>query len=162
MVYERINDVAVPHRRTREWVENAPLEIREKLAKFGLCQVSSRHTVTELWDLFLDQCEFRTESTRTTYRHAMARFFLFFGPNELVARLTTDRMEQWKRFLIADGRFGEPTVAGTIRKTKTVFNWAKRCKMLVASPLDGVAGGSFRNPTKDREVTMVEYHKWHC
>ena len=44
-------------------------------------------------------------------------------------------------------------------KTKAVFNWAKKQKWLTVSPLDGVNGGSFRNPSKDRVVTMTEYHK---
>jgi len=160
LVYEKINDVAVPHRRTQEWIEAAPLEIRKKLAKFGLCQMSSRHTVKELWDLFLDRYEFKTESTRKTYLHARERFALFFrNPNELIVKLTKDRIEEWKVFLLATGKFGVPTIAGTIQKTKAVFNWAKSQKWITVSPLAGVHGGSFRNPTKDRVVTMSEYHQ---
>ena len=160
LVYERINDIAVPHKRTKDWIEVAPLEIREKLAKFGFCLVSSKHTITELWDMFLDGHEFNTESTRRTYIDARKRFDLFFKkPNELIATLTRDRIEQWKVFLLATGRFGHPTIAGTIRKTKTVFNWAKKQKWLTESPLTGVAEGNFRNPAKDREVTMGEYQR---
>ena len=152
LVYEKINDVTVPHRRTKEWVETAPLEIREKLARFDLCQVSSKHTVKELWDEFLDKYTIKTDSTRKTYLDARKRFFLgnFFRPNELVVKLTKGRMEQWKAFLLADGRFVQATVAGTIQKTKTVFNWAKEQKWLTESPLQGVEEGSFRNPAKDR------------
>jgi integrase len=67
-------------------------------------------------------------------------------------------MEEWKAFLLAEG-YATATVAGTIRKTKTVFNWAKKQKWLTESPLTGFAEGSSRNPAKDRVVTMEEYHK---
>ena len=98
--------------------------------------------------------------TRTTYLNARKRFDLFFTkPNELIARLTKDRIEEWKAFLLATGKFGVPTIAGTIRKTKTVFNWAQEQKWIVESPLKRVAEGSFRNPANDREVTMDEYQR---
>jgi len=159
LIYEKVNDVAVPHRKTREWIESAPLEIREKLARFNLCQVSSRHAVTELWSMFLDEYGFNAESTRKTYVHARERFFMFFKPNEMIDRLTKDQMEEWKAFLLATGKYGQPTIAGTIRKAKTVFNWAKKQKWIIVSPLAGVSEGNFRNPSRNREVTMVEYHR---
>jgi integrase len=68
-------------------------------------------------------------------------------------------MEQWKEFLLATGKYGQPTIAGTISKTKTVFNWAKSQKWLVESPLKGVEEGSFRNQANNREVTMGEYRQ---
>jgi len=88
------------------------------------------------------------------------RFDAFFKkPNELIMKLTKDRMEEWKTFLLADGRLAAATVAGTIQKTKTVFNWAKQQKWLVKCPLEGLNGGSFRNSAKDRYVLMGEYHR---
>ena len=159
LIHERVNDIAVPHRKTQEWIEGAPLGIREKLAKFGFCQVSSRHTVTELWDLFLAEYGFHTESTRKTYTNARRRFFLFFQPNELINRLTQDRMRAWKAFLLDDGRFAVATVTGTIDKTKTVFNRAKDWKWITNSPLDGVGAGSYRNEDNDRFITQEEYHR---
>ena len=159
LIHKKINGDPTQHKPTQTWVEGAAPAIREKLARYDLCQVSSRHTVTELWDEFLDQYEFKTESTRTTYLHARERFNLYFRkPGELIARLTPDRMEAWKAFLLDKG-YGQPTIAGTVRKTKTLFNWAVKQKLLVESPLKGVGEGSFLNPAKTREVTMVEYHR---
>jgi integrase len=156
LIYEKVNDVAIPHRRTQQWVEDAPLEIREKLARVGLCLVSSRHTVKELWNTFLNRYEFKTEGTRKGYHHARERFALFFRPNELISRLTQDRMRQWKEFLL-DGRYAVATVAGTIEKTKAVFNWAKDQKWITKSPMDGVGAGSYRNEDNDRFITQVEH-----
>ena len=157
---KKFNDDPTKHDPTETWVENAVPEIRAKLAKFGLWQKPSKHTVKDLWDEFLDGYTFKTDSTRKTYLDARRRFDLFFTKsNELIVRLTKDRIEGWKAFLIATGRFAVPTIAGTIQKTKTVFNWAVEQKWLTESPLKGVAEGDFRNPAKDREVTMVEYQR---
>ena len=160
LIDKKINDDPTKHKPTEEWVANAVPEIRKKLAKFELCQLPSRHTVTELWNMFLDQYEFNTESTRKTFLDARRRFDRFFErSNELIVRLTRDRIEEWKAFLIADGRYATATIAGTIRKTKTVFHWAVKQKWIVESPLKGFPVGSFRNPAKERQVTMEEYHK---
>ena len=160
LIDKKINDDPTQHAPTNTWVENAVPEIRDKLARFELWQLPSKHTVTELWDLFLDGYEFKTNGTRKSYLDARKRFDLFFTKsNELIAKLTTDRIEEWKACLLATGKYGQPCVAGTIRKTKTVFNWAKKQKWIAESPLKGVAEGSFRNPAKDRVVTMEEYHK---
>ena len=160
LIDKKINDNPTLHKPTQTWVENAVPEIRAKLADFGLWQKPSKHTVRELWDEFLDRYTIKTDSTRKTYLDARRRFDLFFEKqNELIAKLTKERMEEWKEFLLATGIYGVATVAGTIRKTKTVFNWAKEQKWLAESPLKGVTEGSFRNPANDREVTMVEYQR---
>jgi integrase len=161
LIYEKINEVAIPHRKTKEWVTKAPLEIREKLARFGWCQVLSKHTAKEMWDTFLDKRTFKCESTRRGYLQVRERFFQFpsFKPNELLATLTQDRMRQWKEFLLDCGRFVPATVAGTLDKAKAVFNWAVEQKWITESPLEGVGSGSYRNTEQDRIVTMVEYRK---
>ena len=96
LINKKINDDPTQHKRTKDWIEAAPLEIREKLARFGLWQVSSRHTVTELWDTFLEGYKFNTESTKQTYLDAKRRFFMFpkVKPNELIAKLTPDRIKE--------------------------------------------------------------------
>jgi integrase len=85
------------------------------------------------------------------------RFFLFYKPDELIGRLTPDRMREWKEFLLAHGRFVPATVTGTIEKAKAVFNWAKSQKWLTDSPLDGVDAGSYRNEANDRFITRGQH-----
>jgi len=157
LIYEKVNDVAIPHRKTKDWVENAPFAIREKLARFGLCQVSSRHTTSELWDLFFDKHPFKKERTRSCYLQSKDKFFLFFGENELLATLTQERMRQWKAFLLDCGKFSVSTVTGTIEKTKAVFKLARDQRWITESPLKGVGAGSYRNEDNDRIITQEEY-----
>jgi integrase len=159
LVDKKINGDPTKHKPTEEWVANAVPEIRTKLANCGLWEKPSKHTVKELWDEFLERYTIKTDGTRKTYLAARKRFDQFFKPNELITKLTKDRIEEWKEFLLADGRFGEPTVAGTIQKAKTVFNWAKEQKWITESPVKGVVEGNYRNSANDREVTMVEYQQ---
>ena len=67
-------------------------------------------------------------------------------------------MRDWKEFLLDGGRLATATVAGTIEKTKAVFNWAKDQKWITESPLKGVGAGSYRNEDNDRFVTQEEYY----
>ena len=77
LIYEKINDVGVPNRKTKRWIESAPLEIKEKLARFGLCQLPSTRTLQELWDTFFDKNHYTNDHTRKSYLHARNRFFYF-------------------------------------------------------------------------------------
>jgi integrase len=158
LVDKRINNDPRQDPTVKAWVENAPPEIQRKLTRLGLYDLPLRRTGQEVWNTFLDKYEIKTESTRRTFRNAKEHFFMFFKANELIGTLTKDRMEEWKAFLLAKG-YATATVAGTIRKTKTVFNWAKKQKWLTESPLTGFAEGSSRNPAKDRVVTMEEYQQ---
>ena len=156
LVSKKINDDPTPHKPTQVWVEDASPEIREKLAKFGLWTLPSKHTTQELWDTYLHKQRDKYHKTLKTYIYAKDRFFKFFQPDELIAELTQDKMLEWKQFLLDNG-YGEPTVAGTISKAKAVFNWAVRSGMIEKSPLSGVGRGSYRNPKKDRFITIDEY-----
>ena len=152
---KKINRDPTQDRVTKAWVENAPLEIREKLARFGLHELPARYTAGELWNAFLNRHDDMYGATRKTYLYSKDRFFLFFRPTALLDELTQERMKEWRRFLLNDGRFA---VAGTISKAKAVFNWAKREHWITVSPLAGVGRGSFRNRDKDRFITREEYH----
>ena len=156
LIDKKINRDPTQDRVTKAWVESAPLEIREKLARIGLHELPSKHTAKELWDTFLDKNNDMHEDTRRTYIYAGDRFFLFFKPNELLDELTQERMKEWRRFLLDHG-YASATIAGTISKAKAVFNWAKRQHWITASPLDGVGRGSYRNRDKDRFITLDEY-----
>ena len=159
LVDKKINRDPTQDRVTKAWVENATLEIREKLARVGLHELPSKHTTQELWDTFLDKNSDMYEDTRRTYLYARDRFFSFFKQTELLDELTQERMIEWRRFLLDSGKYAPATIAGTISKAKAVFNWAKRQRWIKVSPLDGVGRGSYRNREKDRFVTMDEYHR---
>lgn len=64
-------------------------------------------------------------------------------------------MAQWRDFLRSD--LAKASIAGTISRTKTVFNWAVAQGWIAKSPLDGVGRGSFVNRDNDRFVLPEEY-----
>ena len=111
----------------KAWIEHAPPDIQRKLTRVGLYDLPLNRTAEEMWDTFLQKHDIKTDGTRKTFLEAKKRFFLFFKPNELISRLTKDRLEEWKAFLLAKG-YATALVAGFIRKTKTVSIWAKKQK----------------------------------
>ena len=159
LIDKKINDDPRQHRPTKAWVEAAPLEIREKLARHGLWTIQARHTTQALWDTFFERHRFKCASTERAYRNVRARFFWFFKPTESIDTLTQERMRDWKRFLLDDRNLAEATVAGTLDKTKAVFAFAKERHWITDSPLHGVGSGSYRNEEKDRIVTPAEYRR---
>jgi integrase len=159
LVNKKVNNDPRQDPTVKAWVENAPPEIQRKLTRLGLYDLPLKRTVKELWDAFLKEHSEMHEPTHKTYLHTQTRFFRFFNPNELVGALTQERMKEWKQFLLEEMNYAEATVAGTITKAKTVFNWAKSQKWLAKSPLDHVGRGSYRNETNDRFVSREEYHK---
>jgi len=114
LIDKRINNDPRQDPIVKVWVEHAPPDIQRKLTRVGLYDLPLNHTTQELWDTFLDKYEFKTESTLGTFKKARNQFFSFFKPNELIGRLTKERMEEWKAFLLAKG-YATATVAGTMR-----------------------------------------------
>jgi integrase len=168
LVDAKSNRATLPNS-TKVWIEEAPPDMRAKLVKFGLYDAPSeptKHTTGSLWDTFLDEHSGMHEGTMKTYLDAKRRFFLFFiEPNELLETLTKERMEQWRKFLLTEGKgkdkggYAEPTVAGTITKAKAVFNYAKSNKWITDSPLDGVKCGSYENEDNNHFVSQEDYQR---
>ena len=166
IVYSRDNSTNLD-KKTLAWIQEAPVEIQDKLAAVGLITKPEAHTAKELWDEFMRTKTDIKDSTMETYDRSRNRFFAFFKGEEQIADLIPARMRQWKEFLKTDipqGRseivgFKESTVAGTLTKAKAVFNWAVRSGWLTASPLDGIGRGSFINRENDYFVTMEDYQR---
>lgn len=166
LVYLKENPTEIPDKRTKAWLEEAHPLIQEKLAKAELIVMPQSHTTGELWKMFLESKNGIKQTTRDGYTYAEQRFFAFFGRKIDLRKLTPEQFKDWKDFLRTDyrsPRTGKPlvtsTVAGTITKTKAVFNWAKAKKWITESPLDEVGRGSFVNKENDRFVTMDEYRR---
>ena len=156
LVYYRDNAIDTPSKRVLTWLESTSPEIREKLAAVGLIVIPKTHSVSELWDSFLEQ-KTGKDSTLEQYQIAKARFFDYFKETDQVTDLTKESFAQWKSELLT--RLKPATVASQLKHTKTVFNWAVKQGWIEASPLDGVGRGSFVNRSRDRIVTMDEYHR---
>jgi hypothetical protein len=125
------NGVSIFDKRTSVWIESAPQEIKEKLAKAGLIELPPMRTLKELWRAFRKQKKGVTQSTLTVYDYAEHRFFSFFERDADLSTLASEDFEEWKEFLLTEYRSprnGKPlveaTVAGSITKVKALFNWA--------------------------------------
>ena len=162
LLYNRINGIEAPSKRTESWIRSACPEIQNKLGKVALLERPPNHTCEELWNTFLKNKKDIKESTLLTYEAAKHRFFLFFKKNDFIEEITKETMAQFKTFLRES--LAEATVAGTITKLRTVFNWAKEHGWITQSPMIGVPRGSFKNRNNDQFVTQDDYLKLleHC
>lgn len=160
LIYNRENGIDIPDKKTQVWIETASPAIQEKLARVGLISVLERHTALELWNevlRFKEDVEGFDEKKLKNYRVACHRFFSSFGEHTIITDFTKEQMQQWKQAMLRHS--AEATVACTMTRAKTVFNWAVRNGWLIESPLKGVGRGSYINRRRDREITMDEYRK---
>jgi integrase len=163
LLYNQVNGIEYPSKRTACWIESASPEIREKLAKAGLVEVLPEHTVKEVWDTFLVQKELDQkagrikESTIEQYGIARNRFFERFKESDRLADLSKETLTKWKAELLT--RFKQSTVASQLKHVKSVFTWAVGQGWIEKSPLDGIGRGSFVNKANDLIIPMDWYHK---
>jgi integrase len=158
LVYYRKNGTHVPDKAVTNWLSAAPTELQEKLAKAGLINVTKSKTCKELWETCLKHKQGTVkESTMKAYRHCQGVFFEAYSPNELVEKVTADRLLDWKAALL--NQFAPASVAGLLKIAKTVFGWAVDHDWLTKNPVKKIPIGSFINRDKDRTITMDEYAK---
>jgi len=152
-------DYRTEDKRLRTWIEEAGTKLRSKLADHGLIKVPKRLTVKEFWDgcIAHEKTKGVEDTTIDTFKRAQERFLTFFKEDDWIADLTEDQMIAWKEAL--KERYKEATIAGTLDKTRTAFNWAKRKQYIEANPLKGVDKGSYKNEANDRYITMDEYSR---
>ena len=84
-------------------------------------------------------------------------FFKTFSANEPIEKMTTERLLDWKAALLT--KFAVASVAGFVKVTKMVFEWAVNQDWLTKNPMKNIPNGSFVNREKDRIITMEEYAK---
>ena len=95
--------------------------------------------------------------TLATYRFNQKIFFETFSPNELIEKMTAERLLEWKTALLA--AYAPASVAGVMKVAKTVFGWAVDHDWLTKNPLSKIPTGSFINRNNDRIISMDEYAK---
>ena len=160
LIFNHENGIKKPDKKLEAWLDSASPVIQEKLAKVDLIDIPERHTVAELWEKVLhvkEHDEKLPDSAINNYRVASRRFFASFKENTFLTELTKGEMLTWKQAM--EKQYAKATVACTITRAKTVFNWAVKNGWMQQSPLAGVGRGSYVNRSKDREVTMKEYEK---
>lgn len=161
LIYNRENGIDILDKKTQSWIEMASPAIQEKLAKVDLILIPEQHTALELWNevLRVKEAEGIADNGLKNYGVALQRFFTFFnrGQDRLITEFTKEQMLEWKQTMLRQS--APATVACTMTRAKTVFNWAVKNGWLLESPLKGVGRGSYINRSRDREITMEEYQK---
>jgi len=158
LIYYRKNGTLVPDKAVANWLSVAPAELQAKLAKVGLINVTKSRTCKELWkECMRHKASDVKPQTLNMYSRCQDIFFETFSSNELVEKVTADRLLNWKAGLLT--RFAPASVAGFVKIAKTVFGWAVDHEWLSRNPMQKIPNGSFVNRDKDRIVTMEEYAK---
>jgi integrase len=91
------------------------------------------------------------------YSRCQDIFFETFSPSESIEKITVDKCLEWKAALLT--KYAPASVAGFVKVTKMVFEWAVDHEWLSRNPMKKIPNGSFINRDKDRIISMEEYAK---
>ena len=97
LLFYRRNEIVTPEKSVEHWLQNAPVELKAKLAKAELLVVDEAKTCQQFWDAFLKfkAAEVKLKTLRS-YKDSMARFYEVFLPTELLEAITPERLLEWK------------------------------------------------------------------
>ena len=158
LVYYRKNGTIVPDKTVANRLAGIPAELQAKLANAGLICVTKSKTCQELWDTCLKSKTGDVKpQTLAAYRIHQRIFFETFSPSELIEKITVDKLLEWKAVLLT--KYSTATVAGLVKGTKMVFDWAVNQDWLTKNPMKKIPNGSFINRDKDRIISLEEYAK---
>jgi len=157
LLYYRWNPDVIPDKMTMHWLQHAPEEIRDKLARAGLIAVDEKKTCKHLWEAFLNHKKDLKPSTIDSYKACQTFFFETFLPTEPIEKITSDRLSEWRTSLLVKN--ASTSVACYMKVLKTVFNFAVDRDWLAKSPLRKIPTGSFKNKKARRKITLAEYAK---
>jgi len=157
LLHYRWSPDTVPDKMTMHWLQHAPQEIRDKLARAGLIAVEERKTCQMLWDTYMKHKTDLKSVSIKNYSRCQLEFFEAFRPTEPIDKITSERLLEWKARMLT--KFAPATVALYLTLARAVFSWAVRHDWLTKSPMLGIKAGSFENRAKDRIITMEEYGK---
>ena len=130
-------------------------------ARFRACGLLGEAALTNkaLWRRFeRETASRRKDSTWAYFDTVEKRFFAFFADNDAPDRITKADCERWRDFLHKQG-YKEATIAGSIQKVNTAFNWAVEVELIERNPFKGVKRGSFCNPERMFFIPRDWYEK---
>lgn len=147
-----------PGKATAGFIEELTDDLKARFKACGLLKEAAL-TNKRLWERFQrETASRRKESTWIYFDTVEKRFFAFFSTDGNPDRITKTDCENWKDFLKKKG-YKEATIAGSLQKARTVFNWAVEAELIAKNPFKGVNRGSFCNPERMFFVPMDWYEK---
>ncbi|HEX4412382.1 MAG TPA: hypothetical protein VH107_02060, partial [Lacipirellulaceae bacterium] len=132
--------------------DDAEKEYHRRLAADA--PVTSRTTVAQLIDKFLGWTEAnKAPRTFEWYCDHCRSFVKFIGYRMQVNKLTADDVDRW--LLRSYKNSGDSHKAGACRAVARAFNWAKKRRMITASPIAGM-----ERPTATRRECYIAPQQW--
>ena len=147
-----------PGKATAGFIEELSDDLR---ARFRACGLLGEAALTNktLWERFeRETASRRKDSTWVYFETVQKRFFAFFDEDDDPGRITKADCERWKDFLYRKG-YKEATIAGSIQKANTVFNWGVEVELMERNPFKGIKRGSFSNPERMFFIPMEWYDR---
>ncbi|BBO31568.1 tyrosine-type recombinase/integrase [Lacipirellula parvula] len=159
--------------KTSEWVRNLTPTLHDKLAKVGLLPPRSAKSASTLGEFLAAYIEGRSdvkESTAINYRATERGLLEYFGAKKLLADVTAEDADKWRRWLAAGEKRANGTVVrkklgdNTVRRrcgfARQFFRAAVRDRIITENPFAGMKGVSVRsNRERDYFVTREEAAK---
>lgn len=148
----------IPDAKTSSAIKMLPDALKSKFAENGLMpKYRGNHTLGAIWEGFFKEVMAKP-NTVSNYRQAERRFFVFFDPKTPAAKLNTANGLEFRKHL-TERNLAEATIAGTIKRIRTVLNWAVKRQLLENNPFTDVPAGSFINKAREHFVSRDDYAK---
>lgn len=136
-------------------------DLKGRFIKAGLLEEPNAGTLVALWDILEKHAEKMgyKEHTISGYDSARKMFFKYFSEEQKADTVTEKDAEEFRAWLQQQKnrngtQFSPRTVACYVKTIKTVFNLARRARLIDRSPFEFVKKGSFANPARQFEVSV--------
>ena len=135
-------------------------DLKKRFIACGLLEDKTAGTLAGLWDM-LDEHAAKMgfkEHTTNNYQTARKWFFGYFSEEQEAETVTEKDAEEFRAWLEQqDNKYGDPlkstSIAGIVKTVKTVFNLARRARLIDRSPFEFIKRGGFANPARQYEVS---------
>ncbi|QDU56151.1 tyrosine-type recombinase/integrase [Aeoliella mucimassa] len=162
----------VPSPKTTRWLSDLSDQLREKLAKVGLCEERTRGTLGEFIAEYLAIRSDVKDSTRALWRSTHNSLIEYFGANRTLRSITKGDAKAW-RLHVAKGsperKVGNRTIPAktlaenTVRKrtavAKSLFNAAIDHELIEINPFAPLPATIVENRKRDYFVTPEQAAK---
>jgi len=150
------------------WIDSLASNLRRRLTSIGLLEAQqSAITLEELIEKFL-AANMVKSATAATYKQCTDSLIRVLGATTPIDTITAADADRWQCEIKSAGRVREikgprslsiATVAKRTNIAKTIFNRAKRWKLISSSPFEGMKSGSQSNPSREHYVSEEDMQK---
>jgi len=143
---------------TARWVADLPDALADKLARVGLIPKRETEVTTTLGPFLADYVERRIDvkpATKVVWSQVIRNLNKHFGEDRDIAGITEGEGDDFKMFLIGE-KLAPTTVHKRLRFAKMFFLAAKRQKLIIENPFEGVSAPAAGIQDRQRFVTRDE------